>query len=108
MSSRLFQEVREKRGLVYTIHTFNSFYVDGGVFGVYAGTGGDDVRELMPVLCDEIVKVAEEASEAEVVRARAQLKASLLMGLESTMARAEQLGQQMLIDRKSTRLNSSH
>lgn len=97
MSSRLFQEIREKRGLVYTIHTFNSFYVDGGIFGVYAGTGPEDVRELIPVLCDEIVKVAEEASEAEVVRARAQLKASLLMGLESTMARAEQLGQQMLI-----------
>lgn len=97
MSSRLFQEIREKRGLVYSIYSFSSFYVDGGIFGIYAGTGEEDVTELLPVLCDEIVKVAEDATEEEVSRARAQMKASLLMGLESTMARAEQVAQQMLI-----------
>ncbi|MEE8271688.1 MAG: pitrilysin family protein [Alphaproteobacteria bacterium] len=97
MSSRLFQEVREKRGLVYSIYSFTSFYQVVGLFGIYAGTGGGEAAELVPVLCDEITKVTADATEDEVVRARAQLKASLLMGLESTSARCEQLGQQMLI-----------
>lgn len=97
MSSRLFQEIREKRGLVYSVYTYTSAYRDGGLFGVYAGTGGDDLTELVPVLADEIAKVADDVTEQEVNRARAQLKASLLMGLESTMGRAEQLGQQLLV-----------
>jgi predicted Zn-dependent peptidase len=97
MSSRLFQEVRERRGLVYSIYSYASPYSDSGVFGVYAGTGPEQVEELVPVVCDEICRVAEDASDEEVARARAQLKASLLMSLESTMARCEQLGQQMLI-----------
>jgi predicted Zn-dependent peptidase len=97
MSSRLFQEVRERRGLVYSIYSYASPYSDSGVFGVYAGTGPEQVEELVPVVCDEICRVAVDASDEEVARARAQLKASLLMSLESTMARCEQLGQQMLI-----------
>ena len=97
MSSRLFQEIREKRGLVYSIYSFTSAYQDGGLFGIYAGTGEDEAGELVPVLCDEIGRVIGDAAEDEVVRARAQIKASLLMSLESTMSRAEQLGQQMLI-----------
>ncbi|GGF16420.1 peptidase M16 [Aliidongia dinghuensis] len=97
MSSRLFQEIREKRGLVYTVYSFASSYADGGVFGVYAGTGEDEVEELMPVLCDEIVKAADTMTEAEVARARAQLKASILMGLESTSARCEHVASQLLI-----------
>lgn len=97
MSSRLFQEIREKRGLVYSIYSFTSAYQDGGLFGIYAGTGEGEVRELVPVLCGEIGRVVGDAAEDEVARARAQIKAGLLMSLESTMARAEQLGQQMLI-----------
>lgn len=97
MSSRLFQEVREKRGLVYSIYTFTGGYHDGGLFGVYAGTGEDEVAELVPVVCDEIAKVGADVTEDEVARARAQLKAGTLMALESTMSRCEQLGQQMLI-----------
>ena len=97
MSSRLFQEIREKRGLVYTVYSFASSYSDGGVFGVYAGTGEDEVEELMPVLCDEIVKAADSMTEDEVARARAQLKASILMGLESTSARCEHVASQLLI-----------
>ena len=97
MSSRLFQEIREKRGLVYTVYSFASSYADGGIFGVYAGTGEDEVEELMPVLCDEIVKSAESLTEEEVARARAQLKASILMGLESTSARCEHVASQLLI-----------
>jgi predicted Zn-dependent peptidase len=97
MSSRLFQEIREKRGLVYSIYSFSGAYEDGGLFGIYAGTGEDEIDELMPVLCDEIGRVAHDVEEAEIQRARAQLKASLLMSLESTMSRAEQMGQQMLV-----------
>lgn len=97
MSSRLFQEVREKRGLVYSIYTFTGGYRDGGLFGVYAGTGEDEVTELLPVVCDELAKVGEDVTEDEVARARAQLKAGTLMALESSMSRCEQLGQQLLV-----------
>ena len=97
MSSRLFQEVRERRGLVYTIHCFSSSFADCGVFGIYAGTGGAEVAELVPVVCHELVRAGGDASEEEVARARAQLKVSTLMALESTGARCDQLAQQMLM-----------
>lgn len=96
MSSRLFQEVREKRGLVYSIYSFANHFHDAGLFGVYAGTGPDQVAELVPVVCDEITRLAGTVREEEVARARAQLKSSLVMALESSMARCEQLGQQLL------------
>ena len=97
MSSRLFREIREQRGLVYSIYSFTSFYDDTGLFGIYAGTGGDNADELIPVLCDQVASLTDTLTEAEVERARTQLKASLLMGLESTMSRCEQIGQQMLV-----------
>jgi predicted Zn-dependent peptidase len=97
MSSRLFQEVREKRGLVYSIYSFASHYDDGGLFAIYAGTGPDDAGEVLPVVCEEINKVMENVGEEEVARARAQLKASILMSLESTGSRCEQLARQMQI-----------
>jgi len=97
MSSRLFQEIRERRGLAYSIFSYNSSYHDCGVMGIYAGTGERDIEELLPVLCTEIRQLSETLAEQEVVRARNQIKASLLMSLESTGARAEQLAQQMLI-----------
>ncbi|HXU58326.1 MAG TPA: pitrilysin family protein, partial [Verrucomicrobiae bacterium] len=87
MSSRLFQEVREKRGLVYSIHTFSSSYSDAGLFGIYAGTGENEVAELMPLVCDELVKLADILEDEELVRARAQLRAGLLMSRESTGSR---------------------
>jgi predicted Zn-dependent peptidase len=97
MSSRLFQEVREKRGLVYAIHSFASAYRDGGVFGIYAGTGPAEITELVPVVCDELTKLVDSVEEYELARARAQVKAGLLMSMESTMSRAEQLGQHLLL-----------
>ena len=97
MSSRLFQEVREKRGLVYSIYSFSSPYHDGGLFGIYAGTGESEVEELIPVICDELSKASHEAGEEELTRAQAQLKASILMSLESTGARCEHLAQQIMI-----------
>jgi predicted Zn-dependent peptidase len=97
MSSRLFQEVREKRGLVYAIHSFVHGYRDGGLFGVYAGTGEEEAAELVPVLCDEMMRLADGLSQGELARAKAQMKAGLLMSLESTGARCEQMAQYMLI-----------
>jgi predicted Zn-dependent peptidase len=97
MSSRLFQEIREKRGLVYAIYSFTHAYSDGGLFGVYAGTGEDEVEELIPVLCEEIRRLSDGLDLAELERARAQLKAGLLMSLESTTARCEQQASHMLV-----------
>jgi predicted Zn-dependent peptidase len=97
MSSRLFQEVREKRGLCYTISAFHSPYSDTGMFGIYAGTDSSDVKELMRVVVDETAAAAGSITEAEVNRAKAQIKVSLLMALESSGARARQLANQILI-----------
>ncbi len=97
MSSRLFQEIRERRGLVYSIYSFTAPAVDGGLFGIYAGTGESEAAELMPVTLEELAKVQREVSEAELARARAQLKAGLLMSLESTGSRCEQLARQWQI-----------
>ncbi|HEX5325399.1 MAG TPA: pitrilysin family protein, partial [Acetobacteraceae bacterium] len=97
MSSRLFQEVREKRGLVYSIYSFSAPFVDGGLFGIYAGTGESEAAELMPVALEELHKVQREVTEAELGRARAQVKASLLMSLESTGSRCEQLARQLQV-----------
>src|SRR6202789_4440624 len=97
MSSRLFQEVREKRGLVYSIYSFSAPYMDGGLFGIYAGTGESEAEELMPVTLEELRKVQTAVTEQELARARAQVKASLLMSLESTGSRTEQLARQLQV-----------
>jgi len=97
MSSRLFQEVREKRGLVYSIYAFTQSFTDGGLFAIYAGTGPEDADECFAVIGDELGKIQGTLDDAEIVRARAQLKASILMSLESTSSRCEQLAQQMLV-----------
>ncbi|HXS41293.1 MAG TPA: pitrilysin family protein [Stellaceae bacterium] len=97
MSSRLFQEIREKRGLVYSIYSFSHSYSDGGLFGIYAGTGEDEASELMPALTAEIRRLEAGLEPAELERARAQLKAGLLMSLEGTTARCEQQANHMLV-----------
>ncbi|WP_421782838.1 M16 family metallopeptidase [Kiloniella litopenaei] len=97
MSSRLFQEIREKRGLVYTIYSFVSSFMDNGLFGIYAGTGEQEVSELVPVVSDMLMELSSSVTEEEIVRARTQLKASILMGRESTGVRCEQLAQQLMI-----------
>ncbi len=95
MSSRLFQEIREQRGLCYAIYSFHSPYSDTGFFGLYAGTDCAKAPELMQVVIDQIAGAAENVSEAEIARVKAQMKAGLLMALESSSARAEQLARQM-------------
>ncbi len=97
MSSRLFQEIREKRGLVYSIYSFTSAYEDGGLFGIYAGTGEEGLQELLPVLCDELARATAGIREDELARAKAQLRAGIVMSLESTASRAEQLARQISI-----------
>ena len=97
MSSRLFQEIRESRGLAYSVYSFLTCYHDSGIFGIYAGTGEKESAELGPLLCDEILKIRTSVSEEEVQRARAQLKASILMSLESTSSRCEQMARQLMV-----------
>lgn len=97
MSSRLFQEVREKRGLAYSIYSFATSYLDGGLFTIYAGTGEREAAELAPLMAGEVLSVAGGVDEDEVARARAQIKAGLLMSRESSAARCEQMARQMLI-----------
>ncbi len=97
MSSRLFQEVREQRGLAYSVYAFAHGYVDGGGVGVYAATDPEKVRALIPVIAGEMKALAEKADEDEVARARAQLKAGILMSLESPTSRMDQIGRQILI-----------
>lgn len=97
MSSRLFQEVREKRGLCYSVYAFHWAFADSGVFGVAAATGGDEVGELVPVIMQELRNAAESITEEEVVRVRNQIRAGLLMSLESPSARAGQLARQQIL-----------
>ena len=89
MSSRLFQEAREKRGLCYSIYAFSHSYRDTGMVGVYAGTAEDKAGEVAPLVVGEIEAMSQHTSEEEAARARAQLKAALLMGLESPHQRCE-------------------
>lgn len=97
MSSRLFQEIREKRGLCYSIYSFMSSMSDTGMFGIYAGTDGTQAGQALRVAIDELKSVANGPTEAETDRAKAQLRASILMSRESTSTRAEQLAQQLIV-----------
>jgi predicted Zn-dependent peptidase len=96
MSSRLFQEVREKRGLAYAIYSFHWSYSDSGLFGFYAATGAAQVAELMAVSLDCLAAAAQDLSDNEIARAKAQMKVAVLSAHESPMARAEQIARQML------------
>jgi predicted Zn-dependent peptidase len=97
MSSRLFQEIREKRGLVYSVYSFATPFRDSGMIQIYAGTGEKEAAELMPVTLQELLRVQKDVTEDELQRAKAQLRASLLMSLESTGSRTEQMARQLQI-----------
>jgi predicted Zn-dependent peptidase len=94
-SSRLFQEAREKRGLCYSIYAFSNGFQDCGFLGIYAGTGEAESAEISAVIAGEMDAIAGNLTEAEVARARAQLKVSLLMGMERPGTRAEQIAGQL-------------
>jgi len=97
MSSRLFQEIREKRGLVYSIYAFNSPERDTGTFGIYAGTGEKEVAELLPVLCDEVNRLSDTITEDELLRAKNRAKARILMRSENFSSHAESNAIDMII-----------
>ena len=88
MSSRLFQEIREKRGLVYSIHAYSRSFYDAGTFQVVAGTGEKQIKELLPVLCDELQEVPKNLTEKEIEKSKSQLRSATLMSRESTMSNA--------------------
>ena len=97
MSSRLFQEIRENRGLCYTIFAQAGAYADTGMVTIYSGTSGPELPELAHLTIDEMKRAAADIAPAEVARARAQMKAGLLMGLESPSNRAERLARMIQI-----------
>ena len=97
MSSRLFQKVREERGLCYSIFAQAGAYEDAGQITLYAGTSEDEIDDLMTLTMDEMKRAADDMSDAEVARARAQIKAGMLMGLESPSSRAERIARLLAI-----------
>jgi predicted Zn-dependent peptidase len=101
MSSRLFQEVREKRGKVYSIFSFLSSHIDCGYFGIYAGTNPEWVDEVLEITLGELKQVAREGLKAsELERAKSQLKGNLLLGLESTDSRMNRLARNEIYFRR--------
>lgn len=97
MSSRLFQEIREKLGLCYAIYSFHWAFSDTGLFGLHAATGQEDIKALMPAIVNELKSAFETITDEEVARSRAQIRAGLMMALESPAARAGQIGRQILV-----------
>ena len=97
MSSRLFQEIREKRGLCYTIFAQGGAYSDTGLITIYSGTSADSLKDLSDITISEMKRMAIDFEQIELDRARVQMKAGLLMGLESASARAERLARMLTI-----------
>ena len=95
MSSRLFQEIRERRGLAYTAYSYASSYTDGGLFGAYVGTSPGKVDEVLTVLGDELGRVSDDVTQAEVDRAKGTLKGGTVLGLEDPGSRMSRLGKQV-------------
>ena len=92
MSSRLFQEIREKRGLVYTISSFSSSYSDCGIFGIYSALDSNNINLLIDLIIEQLHLITEKIDDREFNKAKAQVKASLFMSMESSIARAKRLG----------------
>ena len=97
MSSRLFQQVREERGLAYSIYSWAQSYAETGLFGVYCAAARGDAQQALALARRILAETAEGLSQAELDRARAQAKAGLLMGLESVATRADHLARQIQI-----------
>ncbi len=98
-SSRLFQEVRERRGLAYSVFSFSNLYAHTGEVGLYVGTRPDNLVEALKVVADELQRCLQDpASEQELIRSRENLKGRMVLGLESTGARMGRLGSAILGD----------
>ena len=96
MSSRLFDEIREKRGLVYSIYAWTDPMDDGGSLAVYAGTGRDEIAELVPVLCGELQAIQSNLTAEEVERAKTRMRSRMAMSQEAAMSRATRHANQIL------------
>jgi len=97
-SSRLFREIRDKRGLVYSVYSFSNSHTGSGMLGIYAGTTHNELPILMPVLCDEIKRICnEKITPLELHRAQIQMKSTILMAMESSSSVSEVLARQHLI-----------
>ncbi|TAL25704.1 MAG: insulinase family protein, partial [Nitrospirae bacterium] len=94
VSSRLFQEIREKRGLAYSIYSYISAYLDAGLWAVYAGTGRKRVAQVIELIIKEMRELADNMTEVELERAKAQLKGNLILGLESSSSRMQNIARQ--------------
>ena len=97
MSSRLFQNIRESRGLAYSVFSFSSNYKDTGIFGIYSATSSDKVNEYSEAVANEILNCEKNITDQEIIKAKKQLKAGLLMSSESPMARMNQIARQISI-----------
>ena len=106
-SSRLFQEVREKRGLVYTVYSTTSSFRDTGTFGVYAACEPSKTEEVISIVKEELNKIQSNLSIEELNKAKMQLKSSILMGLEINSNRMEKIASQYLLEGKITEVNET-
>jgi len=98
MSSRLFQTIREEKGMAYTVYSYPNSYTDTGMLAVYAGTSPEHANEVMRLIREETQKLADEGlTEKEFTQARDQLLASFILGLESTSSRMNSIGRRLLI-----------
>ncbi|MBM4141156.1 MAG: insulinase family protein [Nitrospira sp.] len=94
VSSRLFQEIREKRGLAYSIYSFVASYFDTGVWGVYAGVSRKKLREVVGLIVKEMCFLKDKITEEELTRAKNHLKGNIILGLESTISRMNNIARQ--------------
>jgi len=94
VSSRLFQEIREKRGLAYSIYSFIALYFDAGVWGVYAGVSRKKVREVLELILKEMYSLKDTLDDIELNRAKSQMKGNIVLGLESTISRMNSIARQ--------------
>jgi predicted Zn-dependent peptidase len=98
MSSRLFQEIREQRGLAYSVYSYTNQYADTGTYGIYAGCAPGKVDEVLALARDELSRVAEHGiTDEEITRGKGMLKGSLVLGLEDTGSRMSRLGKGELL-----------
>jgi predicted Zn-dependent peptidase len=98
-SSRLFQEIRERRGMAYSVYTFGSQYADTGMVGVYVGTREDNLAECMRITADQLVRMGQgEFADDELRRSKENLKGRIMLSMESTSNRASRLGKSVLTD----------
>ncbi|HLV73218.1 MAG TPA: pitrilysin family protein [Vulgatibacteraceae bacterium] len=98
MSSRLFQEIREKRGLAYSVYSYTAQYADSGIFGVYAGCQHAKADEVLTICRDEIARAADEGlTDEELERGKGQLRGAMVLGLEDTGSRMSRIGKSELV-----------